>query len=62
MTEEYDKRTVKLPPEVTCKKCNHTWLPRVMNIKQCPNCKSSNWNLERIYNTRSKDESKRNEK
>jgi len=55
MPEEYDKRTVKLPPEITCQKCDYKWLPRVMNVKQCPSCKTKNWNLPRVYNTRSKD-------
>ena len=30
--------------EVTCKKCDYSWTPRVSNPKACPDCKSRNWN------------------
>lgn len=29
---------------LTCKRCNHAWLPRVLEVKECPKCKSRNWN------------------
>lgn len=61
MGAEEEKRTVVLPEEMECMKCGYTWLPRKLYIKQCPNCKSQNWNLPRKNNTRSKDEFKKNE-
>ena len=30
--------------EVTFKKCDYAWMPRVPNPKACPDCKSRNWN------------------
>ena len=30
-----------------CKKCEHEWLPRIEEKpKQCPRCKSYNWDKE----------------
>jgi len=29
---------------LTCKRCNHQWLPRVKEVKECPKCKSRIWN------------------
>ena len=29
-----------------CKKCKHEWIPRVENPKECPECKSREWNEE----------------
>lgn len=36
--------------KLTCLRCNHTWWPRPETEglpKQCPNCKSVKWNVER---------------
>ena len=27
-----------------CKRCGHTWLPRVAKVKLCPRCKNPKWN------------------
>ena len=27
-----------------CLKCNHEWVARVEKVKQCPKCKSYDWN------------------
>lgn len=27
-----------------CKKCRHSWEPRVRNPDECPRCKSRSWN------------------
>lgn len=32
----------------TCKRCLKNWRPRVPNPKQCSNCKSTTWKVERI--------------
>ncbi len=30
--------------ENKCQKCNHKWMPRIMEEpKQCPRCKNYNW-------------------
>lgn len=29
---------------ITCKRCGHNWIPRIINIVQCPHCKSARWN------------------
>lgn len=37
----------------TCKRCNKSWWPRkakVEEIRQCPFCKSTLWNKERVRN------------
>jgi Zn finger protein HypA/HybF involved in hydrogenase expression len=26
--------------QITCKKCDHTWTPRKVEIRQCPKCHS----------------------
>lgn len=31
-----------------CKKCGWEWLPRVLNVKACPRCKSHYWNTSKI--------------
>jgi len=30
-----------------CLLCGHTWVPRVGNPQECPNCKRRDWNKER---------------
>lgn len=31
-----------------CQKCNHEWIGRVENPKECPECKSRDWKLQQI--------------
>ena len=31
----------------TCKKCGHTWTPRVEKVAACPKCKSYTWDREK---------------
>ena len=31
----------------TCKKCGHTWEPRVAKVAACPKCKSYTWDREK---------------
>ncbi len=31
--------------KLKCQRCNHEWLPRVEEVKECPKCKSRNWNV-----------------
>ncbi|MEE9364809.1 MAG: hypothetical protein V3U92_19585 [Cellulophaga sp.] len=33
--------------KLICKRCGHSWIPRVENPKWCPYCKSPYWNKER---------------
>lgn len=37
---------------MTCKRCGHKWLPRVIEIKTCPKCRSPYWNKERKNNVK----------
>ncbi|MFW9991979.1 MAG: hypothetical protein ACFFD4_07945 [Candidatus Odinarchaeota archaeon] len=32
---------------VKCARCNHQWIPRVMNPKRCPRCGSFYWQDEK---------------
>ncbi len=32
--------------KLKCKRCNHSWVPRVNGIKKCPKCSSYNWDKE----------------
>jgi hypothetical protein len=35
-------------PELKCKRCGHSWVPRRVNLpKVCPKCKSPYWNKDR---------------
>ena len=29
--------------QIKCKRCEHKWIPRVKDPKECPNCKSRDW-------------------
>jgi len=33
--------------ELICKRCNHKWTPRVVEVRQCPHCKSAYWDVEK---------------
>ena len=33
--------------KVECKKCKHQWLPRKLDVRQCPKCKTAYWEIER---------------
>jgi len=28
---------------LTCKRCGHTWTPRIADVRICPACKSYKW-------------------
>ncbi len=32
---------------MTCQRCGHKWLPRVIPVVQCPRCRSGRWNTPR---------------
>lgn len=36
---------------VTCKRCGHSWAPRVPNPQTCAKCRSPYWNIERKRRT-----------
>ncbi len=31
-----------------CLRCGHRWVPRRKEPRQCPNCKSAYWDVEKI--------------
>jgi len=31
-----------------CLRCGHVWQSRVDNPQECPNCKSRNWDKEKV--------------
>jgi len=37
-------------PKLKCKRCGHTWTPRVDNPVVCPKCNSARWNVPRRPN------------
>jgi len=52
---------------LSCSRCGHQWVPRTIT-RQCPRCKSFNWNMDKDYDkrkrefsTRSYDRRKRNQ-
>lgn len=34
-------------PTLNCKRCEHIWIPRIIETKVCPKCHSPYWNIER---------------
>ena len=34
--------------EITCKRCEYTWNPRIPNPRVCPRCKSYDWQKDRV--------------
>lgn len=32
--------------KLTCKRCFHKWVPRKIDVRQCPKCKSAFWNTK----------------
>lgn len=34
--------------KLECCRCGHTWAPRVVDIRTCPNCRSPYWNKPKI--------------
>jgi len=39
-----EEKTVKV---ITCKRCNHSWIPRVKKVLSCPACKSYGYLTEK---------------
>ncbi len=35
-------------PEVTCRRCGHSWYPRQPEVRICPKCKSPYWDKARV--------------
>jgi hypothetical protein len=33
--------------KVECKRCNHLWLPKKLDVRQCPSCHSCWWDTEK---------------
>ena len=33
--------------KLTCKRCNHSWIPRTKDVRSCPKCKSPYWDQDR---------------
>ena len=38
---------VRLPAPLTCRRCQHVWLPRSPVVTICPRCKSRHWQTTR---------------
>jgi len=34
-------------PKITCKRCGHTWTPRIANVRRCPKCSSIDFDKPR---------------
>ena len=34
-------------PKLTCLRCDHEWVPRTEDVRQCPSCKSARWDSAR---------------
>ncbi len=32
--------------KLVCKKCGHSWIPKVEEVRQCPKCKSAWWDKD----------------
>jgi len=30
-------------PTLTCLRCGHEWVPRMVDVRLCPKCKSARW-------------------
>lgn len=43
---------------LSCSRCGHQWVPRIIT-KQCPRCKTFNWNQDKDYDRRRKEYSSR---
>jgi Zn finger protein HypA/HybF involved in hydrogenase expression len=39
-----------------CVKCDHEWLPRVQEVRQCPRCKTYYWKKKKKDKKKSKKE------
>ena len=33
-------------PTLDCLRCYHSWIPRQVHVRMCPQCKSLLWNVE----------------
>jgi len=33
--------------KLKCKRCEHRWIPKKEDVRQCPKCKSAYWDKER---------------
>ena len=36
--------------KLKCLRCDHQWIPRIINIRVCPKCHSPYWNKPRKKN------------
>ena len=34
-------------PHITCKRCGHTWTPRLADVRKCPRCKTAHFDSKR---------------
>ena len=42
--------------KLECKRCGHTWLPHVEDVRMCPKCRSPYWDRERIRERRAEEQ------
>lgn len=37
---------IKIKKVLMCNKCQHQWVPRKKEIRQCPKCKTAYWDIK----------------
>jgi hypothetical protein len=38
--------------KLKCLRCEHEWIPRTVDVRQCPKCKSAFWNVPKKASTK----------
>ena len=52
MNQEVLEKEMEMPrdyglPTLTCKRCGHKWIPRILAVTVCPKCRSPYWKKPR---------------
>ena len=53
---------VRMPKQLTCKRCGHSWNPRVKEVRVCPKCHTPYWDIPFIRGKRKRKVVKTNDK
>jgi len=32
--------------KIKCKRCGHQWIPKLLDVRECPKCQSNRWDEE----------------